>query len=131
MKTYICIVKKIIFILAVFMLLKPVLPVLEYVVNYEYVSTVLCENKDKPKMHCNGKCHLMKELAKTSEEGKPISSDKKGGTQEHEVLFFQAINAFKIDAIAAITIQQNNKSYSNLYFHLDSKCLFRPPIFIS
>jgi hypothetical protein len=70
-------VKKITFLLALFMLLKPVFPVIDYIVNYEYISKVLCVNKDKPKMHCNGKCHLMKELAKASENEKPISSDKK------------------------------------------------------
>ncbi|MEN9488966.1 MAG: hypothetical protein RL494_1231 [Bacteroidota bacterium] len=70
------------------MFLKPVLPVVEYVVNYEYISKVLCVNKDKPKLQCNGKCHLMKELAKASENEKPISSDKKFSVQENEVLFF-------------------------------------------
>ncbi|MBX9808301.1 MAG: hypothetical protein K2X95_10950, partial [Flavobacteriaceae bacterium] len=77
MKNYICIVKKILFLLAMFMLLKPVFPVIDYIVNYEYISKVLCVNKDKPKMHCNGKCHLMKELAKAAENEKPISPNKK------------------------------------------------------
>lgn len=46
------------------MLAKPFWPVVEYVVNYEYIVTTLCENRDKPEMHCNGKCYLSKELAK-------------------------------------------------------------------
>lgn len=131
MKSYICIVKKTLFFLALFMLLKPVLPVLEYVVNYEYISKVLCENKAKPKMHCNGKCHLMKELAKNAEEEKPISSNKKGASQEHEILFFQALNSFKIEPICLTTKIYNKNNYSNLYFLLDSASVFRPPIFIS
>ena len=40
------------------------LPYLEYAINYDYISTVLCENKDKPEMHCNGKCHLKKQIEK-------------------------------------------------------------------
>ena len=75
------------------MLVKPVLPVLEYVVNYEYVSKVLCINKDKPKMHCNGKCHLMKELAKASDAEKPFSSDKKSTFQILDVLIFEEIKS--------------------------------------
>ena len=113
------------------MLLKPLFPVIEYVVNYEYISEVLCENKDKPKMHCNGKCHLMKELAKASENEKPISSDKKNASQEFEILFFEEIKAFKI---APIYYHDNPKvanNYSNLYFHLNSASFFHPPIFIS
>ncbi len=46
------------------MLTKPLWPVVEYVANYDYIVNVLCENKDKPEMQCNGKCHLTKELAK-------------------------------------------------------------------
>jgi hypothetical protein len=34
--------------------------------------------KIKPTLQCNGKCHLMKELAKASaNDDKPFSSDKK------------------------------------------------------
>src|SRR5687767_3279293 len=47
---------------------KLALPYLNYQVNYEYISTVLCENKDKPDMQCEGKCHLNKELKKAAEE---------------------------------------------------------------
>nr|WP_281299462.1 hypothetical protein [Flavobacterium limnophilum] len=113
------------------MLLKPVLPVIDYVVNYEYISTVLCENKAKPKMHCNGKCHLMKELAKTSENEAPISSDKKMAAQQFEVLFLEEIKSFKIAPIYFFETQQTNSNYSNLYFRLNTASVFHPPIFIS
>lgn len=33
-----------------------------YALNLHYYQTVLCENKDKPALKCNGKCHLKKEL---------------------------------------------------------------------
>ncbi|TKC02588.1 hypothetical protein [Pedobacter cryotolerans] len=36
-----------------------------YSLNKEYISTVLCTNKDKPHLHCDGKCFLdikLKEL---------------------------------------------------------------------
>jgi hypothetical protein len=39
----------------------------DYLLNYTYISKVLCINRDKPQMHCNGKCHLAKEL-KAQEE---------------------------------------------------------------
>ena len=123
--------KKILFLLALIMLLKPVLPVIDYVVNYEYISKVLCINKAKPKLQCNGKCHLMKELAKTSESEKPISSNKKIASQELEVLFFEEINSFKITSIFFDKKQIVNNNYSDLYYYLNSDSVFRPPIFIS
>ena len=44
------------------------LPYFSYQLNYDYISTVLCENKAKPEIACNGKCYLNKELKKVSEE---------------------------------------------------------------
>lgn len=34
-----------------------------YQLNYEYYSQELCENKDQPELHCDGKCMLAKQLA--------------------------------------------------------------------
>ena len=123
--------KKIIFIIVLIMLIKPILPVLEYVLNYEYVSKVLCINKDKPKMHCNGKCHLMKELAKASDAEKPLSSDKKGISQILDVLIFEEIRSLKIVPVCFVTKEKVNSDYSNLYFHMNSASVFHPPTFIS
>ncbi|MBC8644541.1 hypothetical protein H9W95_12115 [Flavobacterium lindanitolerans] len=52
------------------------LPVIEYAINYDYIATVLCINKDKPEMKCNGKCHLMKELAKSSQDDSDQPKEK-------------------------------------------------------
>jgi hypothetical protein len=124
-------VKKIIFIIVLIMLIKPVLPVLEYVVNYEYISKVLCINRDKPKMQCNGKCHFMKELAKASDAEKPLSSDKKGTAPILDVLIFEEIKSFEIVPVCFGTKEKINPYYSNLYFHLNSASVFHPPTFIS
>jgi len=36
-------------------------------INQNYIIENFCVNKDKPKMHCNGKCHLSKQLEKVDE----------------------------------------------------------------
>ncbi len=54
-----------IYILAAF---KPYLPVIQYAVNYDFYKNVLCENKAKPELKCNGKCHLMKQMAATQDQ---------------------------------------------------------------
>ncbi len=109
------------------MFLKPILPVLEYVINYDYISKVLCENKDKPKMHCNGKCHLIKELANATEQEKPILPNKKISIQEHEVLFFQEIKTVAIKHVCLLNKTAIIDNYTNLYFHLNSCSAFHPP----
>jgi hypothetical protein len=131
MEFYLCHVKKLIFILILAIFLKPIFPVIEYMVNYEYISKVLCENKAKPIMHCNGKCHLMKELAKANENDKPATSDKKGYTSVIEVLFFQEINAISFFSSSLSDKEKRNYNYSNLYSNMNFESLFRPPIFIS
>ncbi|HVW95966.1 MAG TPA: hypothetical protein VHA56_08360 [Mucilaginibacter sp.] len=30
--------------------------------NQSYITAKLCENRDKPFLHCNGKCYLMKKI---------------------------------------------------------------------
>lgn len=48
--------------------LRPLMPLVDYAVNYNYINKNLCENRSKPQLLCNGKCYLKKEIAKTSTE---------------------------------------------------------------
>jgi hypothetical protein len=38
--------------------------------NSKYIATKLCENRDKPWLHCNGKCYFMKKLKQAEEREK-------------------------------------------------------------
>lgn len=119
---------KFVLILVLAIILKPIIPVIDYVVNYHYIATVLCENKDKPQLNCCGKCHLKKELAKASEGEKPNSSDKKENSkQEVEVLFFQDIKSLIVEQIYFKNKTLVSNNYSNLYFHLSDNSFFHPP----
>lgn len=62
MKSYV------ILFVALTMLVKPLWPVVEYIANYDYIANVLCENKDKPELKCDGKCYLSQMLAKESKQ---------------------------------------------------------------
>jgi len=112
------------------MLLKPVMPVLDYMINYDYIAKELCENKAKPQMHCNGKCHLMKQLAKAAEDQKQ-ESGKKSAQHDAEVLFCEAVTDFSFSPVAAIPVSENDTAYSNLYSKLAAVSFFHPPLFIS
>lgn len=112
------------------MLLKPLMPVLDYIINYDYIAKELCENKAKPEMHCNGKCHLMKELAKAAEEQKQ-ESDRKSAQQNAEVLFCEVLNDFSFSPSVVIPAIKNETAYRNLYSHNTAVSIFHPPAFIS
>ncbi len=120
--------KRILIILTLVMLLKPILPVIEYLVNYDYISKVLCVNKAKPKLQCNGKCHLTKELAKASENEKPLSTDRKIALLDSETLFFEEIRTFQMSPLYLAKKENIKSDYINLYHYLSNATAFHPPI---
>ncbi len=73
------------------MVMRPAFPFMEYLLDYEYISNVLCENKDVPEMSCNGKCYLMKSLAEASE--KESSQKKKNNSASIELLPFILVDS--------------------------------------
>ncbi|MCK5816046.1 MAG: hypothetical protein KAH07_08890 [Flavobacteriaceae bacterium] len=48
-------------------MIQPVMPILEYNLNKEYIASVLCENRDRPQLACNGKCYLDKKIKESKE----------------------------------------------------------------
>jgi len=36
--------------------------------NRSYIATKLCENRNKPWLHCNGKCYLMKRIRQAEDK---------------------------------------------------------------
>ena len=85
--------KYIVILLTLTMLFKPFWPVVEYVVNYDYIVNVLCENKDKPELQCNGKCYLMTKLAQETEQQKENPFGKKQSSSEIQNIIFYQINS--------------------------------------
>lgn len=82
---YICTVKNLLLIVLAFTVLLSSMArtvvVADYLLNKEYIAKVLCVNRDKPQMKCNGKCHLNKQLekqanAETEGKDKPVRAVK-------------------------------------------------------
>jgi hypothetical protein len=50
-----------------------------FTVNREYIAEVLCINKGKPEMKCNGHCQLVKRMKDTESkrENAPVKPDEK------------------------------------------------------
>lgn len=110
------------------MLAKPFWPVVEYMVNYDYIVNVLCENKDRPEMQCNGKCHLSKELAKEADadEKNPLNS-KMAKTEIPQIIIFEDISDFLFASFNAIDTKE--KTFYRPIFHAElftSKILHPP-----
>ena len=114
-------------IVAFTLFLKPVFPVIDYVVNYDYLSKELCVNKDKPLAHCNGKCHLMKELAKEAENNKSVVPNKKGGSVETETLFCMLTPNFEMHTDCCLPFFKTPIHYANHYDYHALHSVFHPP----
>ena len=104
-------------------MLKPIAPFVEYAINYDYISKVLCINTDKPELSCNGKCQLMQKLEEQQEK-------------DYQSLRIQ-MDEYPIGFVKSIDIKQNNFSddllkvnhfYKNQYTYLNAYNVFHPPI---
>ena len=80
-------------------------------------------------MGCDGKCYLIGQLAKSSENEKPIS-DKKIVVKQIEILFLEEIKPIVFNETLVFHKSNQNFNYCNLYNYLNSSSLFHPPSFI-
>jgi hypothetical protein len=109
--------------------LKPLFPLVDYALNKEYIAKNLCENRNKPKMHCNGKCHLMKQLKKANADVPSDGNTTKGNSnQEENVVHVNSLFSFNAEVS---TSQTATNFYLNTFSHkLPSsylKDIFHPP----
>ena len=50
--------------------------IFSFKINQDYIARVLCINRDKPEMHCNGNCILMQRIKADEEQEKKDMSQK-------------------------------------------------------
>jgi len=113
------------------MLVKPIIPVLEYIVFYDYIKNELCVNKNNKTLHCDGKCHLKKELARASEGSE--KQDRNSGrifSVESNLVFFQELGFLKFSGYLETSLPQAQFHYENLYTHLTTGGVFHPPVLV-
>ncbi len=55
---------------------------LNFYANQKNIAATLCENRNKPQLHCNGKCRLHKKLTEEANTDKQIPDRKSEGYNE-------------------------------------------------
>lgn len=114
--------------LTLFVVFRPLVPLVEYAVNYDYISRVLCINKSNPELHCNGKCYLSKEIAKTNDtDSSPLNKTKNSGQKLLDMYVLPEIT--KISTSEKIFYSNSSFLYEMAYSFLFLKHIFRPPVF--
>jgi len=72
----------------------PILLQISYTINQQYITEKFCENKTKPELQCNGKCHLAKQMQKITQQESP--STQKTTNYFYTPLFvFYSLKAIK------------------------------------
>jgi len=103
-------------------MLRPVAPFVEYVINYDYIAKVLCINKDKPELSCNGKCQLMKKLAQQEQDD---YNSLEINMEEYPIGF---VSVLQLNNSFITTLQKvNNYAFAKEYSYLHLKSVFHPP----
>lgn len=102
----------------------------EYAVNYDYIIKVLCINKNRPEIHCNGKCYLSKELAKTNDsESSPFQKIKNSGQKILDIYILP--ETAEIITAEKRSFFNSNFTYKTDYSFLFLTHIFKPPVFLS
>jgi len=99
--------------------------------NYDYIVNVLCENKDRPELQCDGKCYLSKLLAEESGENqKNPFSERQSKSEIQHLVFFKSIVDHPFLYQNLLQRADNFKTTVKLVQRLFSADIAHPPEFI-
>lgn len=94
--------------------------------NHKYIAENLCINKNRPWLHCNGKCYFMRKIKQAEENEK--KQEARDNLSRLEISFFQ--EPYRITFIDPIILEAHQSvfqcyiyQYSNTYI----ETIFRPP----
>jgi len=108
-------------------MLRPVLPLFEYVINKDYIAEFLCVNQDNKELECNGKCYLMQRLAEENNEKK--ENLPRIAMEEYPIGF---VNLLSVNnTYSKYTLLNTSRNYyRNQYSFMYSDTCFHPPNFM-
>ena len=103
-------------------MLRPIQPYIEYAFNQDYIIEFLCVNKEKPKLHCNGKCYLAKQIEK-QQDSEPKSL--KVLLDNYPIGF---VDIVKINPFLTLSLKKQGSIFlKSFYFYNYTRANFDPP----
>jgi hypothetical protein len=98
---------------------------IDYQLRKDFIAKVLCINKQKPQLNCNGKCFLAKRL-KTAEEQESKTQHNIFNKYEVPTLICQEISNPHFQSVS-FTHSSASDTYSNHFSGFFTLHIFRPP----
>ena len=95
----------------------------DFEINREAIVAVFCINKDKPEMHCEGRCHLEKQL----QTDRGHKHTEPGSTSEFPTLVLAPIQLTPATLAIFKDLPLHMTRYGFGRYSVDLKSPFRPP----
>ncbi|WAC10539.1 hypothetical protein [Dyadobacter pollutisoli] len=94
--------------------------------NRDYIARVLCENRARPQMHCNGKCYLAKKLKQQQEKQDKETSEKVQNTPVIQ-LFTSPFHSYSFETSPAVFLEKVRFFHQLQCYTAPAAKLLRPP----
>jgi hypothetical protein len=98
--------------------------ILDYRINEEYIAKNLCENRNKSKSCCHGKCYLGKQLAKEEDQQQ---TPAKGGQREETQTIWYLLNNTQAEFHLFGLLKSNYPLYLTGKSQEFARSFFQPP----
>lgn len=101
---------------------------IDFKINQDFIADVLCINKEKPMLTCNGKCYLSEQLKKAEEqEEKRAATSKK---ERWELIYYYFKSSFDFLLFTDCFLRKLKPHYvDEIYTSSFIFDIFRPPTF--
>jgi len=99
-----------------------------YELNIDYIIKTYCVNKEKPKLQCNGKCHLATQLSGLDIDDSNDNTYINSLIESFIPLYFKAYT-YDFNLIATTKVEKNNWNYNKTITSRNQDLLDRPPQF--
>ncbi|WP_288428109.1 hypothetical protein [uncultured Spirosoma sp.] len=97
-----------------------------YNLNRDYIARVLCENRDRPELHCDGQCYLAKKLKAQQDRQDKETSERVRNTPVVQ-LFCEAGTSFSFAPLTVLTDATGLFTYKRSVATYLVDELLRPP----
>jgi hypothetical protein len=100
--------------------------VASFELNQKYIAEKLCVNKNKPWMHCNGRCYLLNKVKQAEEnEQKQASKELRSNLQIN--WYFEPLGIATKEPLTDMIARSFKIHYTSCYTNQFTASIFRPP----
>jgi len=98
-----------------------------YELNKDFIAKNLCENRDRPAMHCNGKCQLNKQLKKADPQQEHNTKQLPGKNHKIEWSDLMVSRQITISCFAPAGGHRDTPAGQHMFGHTPVRSVFHPP----